>query len=121
MNNKILVVDDQSDIRKLIRITLGKAYDVLEAEDAITAHEIILRHHPVVVVLDIMMPGPMNGLHLLDAIRADPELKDTRVIMVTARGQARDYEIGMARGADRYIIKPFSPLLLAGVIKEFAG
>lgn len=115
---KILLVDDHSDIRRLIRITLGKSFEVLEAEDGATALEIVRRQKPSLVVLDVMMPGEMDGLQVLDAIKADPELVQTRVIMVTARGQARDYDDGMKRGADAYFIKPFSPLQLVAAIKD---
>ena len=115
---KILLVDDQSDIRRMIRITLGKAFDVLEAEDGHTALEVARRTQPDLVVLDVMMPGDLDGLQVLDAIRSDPQLMHTRVIMVTARGQAQDYEAGMGRGADAYFIKPFSPLDLVAAIKE---
>lgn len=115
---KILLVDDHSDIRRLIRITLGKSFDVLEAEDGATALEIVRRQKPALVVLDVMMPGEMDGLQVLDAIKADPALVQTRVIMVTARGQARDYDDGMKRGADAYFIKPFSPLQLVSAIKD---
>jgi DNA-binding response OmpR family regulator len=116
--NKILLIDDHSDIRRLIRITLGKGFEVLEAEDGVTGLEIARNQHPDLVVLDVMMPGGMDGLQVLDAIRANPALAHTRVIMVTARGQATDYESGMSRGADAYFIKPFSPLQLVASIKE---
>jgi CheY-like chemotaxis protein len=115
---KILLVDDHSDIRRLIRITLGKAFEVLEAEDGSTALEILRRQKPELVVLDVMMPGGMDGLQVLDVIKGDPALAAIRVIMVTARGQASDYEDGMRRGADAYFIKPFSPLQLVAAIKE---
>ena len=114
----ILIVDDLIDIRKLIRVTLSGAYEVLEAKDGATALQLIRHHHPCLVVLDIMMPGEMDGLQVLDAIRADTELKTTAIIMVTARGQAKDYDLGMSRGADAYFIKPFSPALLLDSIKE---
>ena len=115
---KVLLVDDQSDIRRLIRITLGKSFEVIEAEDGVTGLALARHERPDLVVLDVMMPGTLDGLQVLDAIRADPALQGTRVIMVTARGQAHDYEAGMARGADAYFIKPFSPLQLAACIKE---
>ncbi|TRZ96121.1 MAG: response regulator [Rhodocyclaceae bacterium] len=115
---KILLVDDHSDMRRLIRITLGSAFDVLEAEDGKTGLEVARRTQPDLVVLDVMMPGDMDGLQVLNAIKSDPLLIHTRVIMVTARGQARDYEDGMQCGADAYFIKPFSPLQLVAAIKE---
>ena len=115
---KILIVDDHSDIRKLIRITIGSAYEVLEAEDGMAALQIIRNQRPSLVVLDIMMPGEMDGLQVLDAVRADPSLKDTQIIMVTARGQVKDYDAGMRRCANAYLIKPFSPVQLVDSIKE---
>ncbi|TRZ69181.1 MAG: response regulator [Rhodocyclaceae bacterium] len=115
---KILLVDDHSDIRRLIRITLGKAFEVLEAEDGVTGLNIAQRMKPDLVVLDVMMPGELDGLQVLSAIRNDPQLNHTRVIMVTVRGQVRDYDDGMQRGADAYFIKPFSPLQLVAAIKE---
>jgi CheY-like chemotaxis protein len=115
---KILIVDDHSDIRRLIRITLGKNYQVLEAEDGETALAIAASQRPDLMVLDVMMPGTMDGLQVLDAMKQDAELRQIRVIMVTARGQTRDYETGMARGADAYFVKPFSPLQLVSAIKD---
>ena len=115
---KILLVDDRSDIRRLVRITLGKSFEVFEAEDGTSALEVVRQHRPAVVVLDIMMPGELDGMQVLDVIKADASLASTRVIMVTARGQVQDYESGMQRGADAYFIKPFSPLQLVASIKE---
>lgn len=115
---KIVLVDDHADIRRLIRITLGKTFNVFEAEDGASGLELVRQHRPDLVVLDIMMPGELDGLKVLDAIKADPELLHTRVIMVTARGQQQDYELGMSLGADAYFIKPFSPLELLTRVRE---
>ena len=116
---KSLIVDDHSDIRKLIRVIIGRAYDVIEAENGAMALDIIRDQRPCLVMLDIMMPGEMNGLQVLDAIRADAALKETKVVMVTARGQAADYGAGMNRGANAYLIKPFSASQLLDSIREF--
>lgn len=113
---KIVLVDDHADIRRLIRITLGRAFEVFEAEDGASGLELVHRHQPALVVLDIMMPGDLDGIKVLDAIKADPQLLHTRVIMVTARGQQQDYELGMSLGADAYFVKPFSPLELVARI-----
>jgi DNA-binding response OmpR family regulator len=118
MSKKILIVDDHSEIRSMIQITLGKGFEMLEAEEGTTALAITRRVHPDMVVLDVMMPGELDGFQVLEAIKGDPDLKDIFVIMVTARGQASDYEMGMASGADGYFIKPFSPLQLTNTIKE---
>jgi CheY-like chemotaxis protein len=115
---KILLVDDHADIRLLMRVTLGKAFEISEAKNGVEAVEQALLHRPDLMVLDVMMPGEMDGLTVLDAIRGHPSLHHTRVIMVTARGQVNDIEIGMQRGADAYITKPFSPLHLITCIKK---
>ncbi|WP_153116718.1 response regulator transcription factor [Rhodocyclus tenuis] len=115
---KIVLVDDHADIRRLIRITLGKAFEVFEAEDGASGLDLVRRQRPDLVVLDVMMPGGLDGIKVLDAIKADPALLHTRVIMVTARGQQQDYQLGMSLGADAYFIKPFSPLELVTRIHE---
>lgn len=107
--SQILIVDDQAVIRRLLSITLGQDYEILEAEDGLGALEAIRRHHPKVVFLDVMLPGTLDGLQVLDAIKADPLTRDILVAMVTARGQAADSDDARQRGADAYFIKPFSP------------
>ena len=114
---KILIVDDHSDIRRLLSITLGKEYEILEAEDGVAALELIRRHHPQTVLLDVMMPGELDGLQVLDAIKADPLIKGTLVAMVTARGQVADGDDARRRGADAYFIKPFSPLQVVAWVR----
>jgi CheY-like chemotaxis protein len=119
--SQILIVDDQAVIRRLLSITLGKDYEILEAEDGLGALEAIRRHHPKVVLLDVMMPGAMDGLQVLDTIKGNPLTRDILVAMVTARGQAADSEDARQRGADAYFIKPFSPLqVLAWVRSKLA-
>lgn len=119
--DKLLIVDDQPDIRKLLRITLGRSYELVEAEDAASAWEIIRREHPRGVILDVMMPGEMDGYQLCEKIRSDPKHKDTYVALVTARGQTTDRERGMAAGANDYFVKPYSPLELLMAIKTRLG
>lgn len=115
---KILIVDDQAEIRRLLFVTLGQEYEIIEAADGLSALESVQRHRPDAVMLDVMMPGEMDGLQVLDAIKSDPLLKDTLVAMVTARGQAADYRAGQDHGADAYFIKPFSPLLVVNWLRE---
>jgi CheY-like chemotaxis protein len=113
----ILIVDDHSDIRRLLAITLGTGYEILEAEDGISALEALRHHHPKFVLLDVMMPGPMDGLQVLDAIKGDPKTKDILVAMITARGQLTDSEDARKRGADAYFVKPFSPLQIVAWVR----
>jgi CheY-like chemotaxis protein len=116
--HKVLIVDDQADIRRMMNIALGEDFDLLEAEDGLTALEMVHQHRPDVVLLDVMMPGGMDGLQVLEAIRNDPQLKYTRVILVSAKGQVSDYELGMQMGANAYFVKPFSPLQLQAAIND---
>jgi DNA-binding response OmpR family regulator len=110
---KILIVDDQDSIRKMLRLTLNGLYELFEAGDGATAWEILERERPDAVILDVMMPGGLDGYQLCRQLRATPGLTETHVVMVTARGQEADRQKGLANGANAYFIKPFSPLALA--------
>ncbi len=118
---RILLVDDHPDIRRLVRLTLGKLYDITEADNAPAALELLRQSPPDLLVADVMMPGEIDGLGLLDAVRADPALSALPVIMVTARGQKHDEEDAVRRGASGYVIKPFSPLALKERIEQLIG
>lgn len=110
---KVLIVDDQDSIRKMLRLALsGQQYMLFEAADAVAAWEILERERPEAAILDVMMPGDMDGYQLCGKLRATPELAGTHVVMVTARGQEADRQKGLANGADAYFVKPFSPLAL---------
>jgi CheY-like chemotaxis protein len=114
----LLIVDDHSDIRRLLSITLGKEFTIIEAEDGVAAMAAVRHHHPKAVLLDVMMPGEMDGLQVLDAIKADPATRNTLVAMVTARGQVADGDDARKRGADAYFIKPFSPLQVVAWVRS---
>jgi CheY-like chemotaxis protein len=114
----ILIVDDHADIRRLLSITLGKQYEILEADTGMAALQAIRKYHPVAVMLDVMMPGEIDGLQVLDAIKSDPQTKDILVAMLTARGQQADRDDANRRGADAYFVKPFSPLQVVTWIRE---
>lgn len=106
---KVLVVDDNPDIVRLLSITLSNEFEVLEACDGESALYALFQHHPKLVFLDIMMPGELNGLKLLEMIRLDSVHHHTWVGLISARGQKTDYVAAQAYGADAYFVKPFSP------------
>jgi DNA-binding response OmpR family regulator len=106
----ILVVDDEPIVRDVVvRYLERDGFTALEAGDGDTARELIERHSPELVVLDVMLPGT-DGLALCRWIR---ERSDLPVIMLTARGDEADRIVGLELGADDYVTKPFSPRELA--------
>ena len=110
---RVLIVDDHPNIRKMIRLALGKDYLFEEAGDADQAFACIQAKLPDGIVLDVMMPGSMNGFQLCERIKQDAGLAKMHVVLVTACGQVEDQELGYALGADAYFVKPFSPMTLA--------
>lgn len=115
----LLIVDDNPDMRSLVRLTFGyKDFKVLEAENGMRGLEIASRERPQVILLDVMMPGEIDGFEVCRRIKADPELARAVVIMLTARAQQTDLETGFGAGADYYLTKPFSPLQLESVVRD---
>jgi CheY-like chemotaxis protein len=116
---KILIVDDQMEVRDLVELTLrSDGYQVFQAESAEEAIEIAKTEKADLIIMDIMMPGGMDGFEATHALKNDPETKDCTIIMLTAKGQKADREKGVEAGADHYFIKPFSPLALINKTEE---
>lgn len=117
MKKRILIVEDHADIRKLIRMTLEfEDYDIDEVATADEGLDAVHQFKPQLVLLDVMMPGTMDGLDLCRIVKQDPACQDVAVVLLTARGQSQDIEAGMRAGADAYLLKPFSPLKLIETI-----
>ncbi|HVC75136.1 MAG TPA: response regulator [Candidatus Micrarchaeaceae archaeon] len=113
----ILVADDEPFLRELVRTTVeSDTRNIVEAADGDEAWALIKKHQPALVLLDVRMPG-LNGLQLVKAIRADPELAGTRVILIAASAHESDRDAGMAAGADFYVTKPFSPAELLALVE----
>jgi len=119
---KILIVDDQLDIRELVELTL-KAEDceILQAQSGEEAVEVARAEKPDLIIMDIMMPGGVDGLEATSILKKDPKTRDCPIIMLTSQGQEEDVERGYEAGADGYFIKPFSPLELLNKIEEVLG
>ncbi len=119
---KILIVEDHADIRKLLRMTLEfEDYAIAEAADGDAGLALALQSEPDVVLLDLMMPGLLNGLDVCRRIKAEPRLCHTKVVMLTARGQSGDREAGLKAGADDYLVKPFSTLHVLETLRRVEG
>ena len=122
MKTIVLVVDDQADIRKLVRMTLAISdAEVYEADSGEGGLKVATSLRPHVVLMDVMMPGEIDGYEACRRIKDDPNLTETAVVILTARGQQSDLEAGQAAGADAYLVKPFSPLQLLDTVNQLAG
>lgn len=114
---RVLIVDDQPDIRRLIRMTLeDEPFELQEAADGEQALAAVAAWRPDLILLDVMMPGRFDGLQVCASVRADPGSADTRVVLLSARADGQDRDAGHAAGADEYLTKPFSPLQLLETI-----
>jgi len=117
VHHRILVVEDESEIRELIRYNLEReGFTVEEEGDGASALTRIRRRAPDLIVLDLMLPG-MPGLEICRQVRADAELAGLPILVVTARGAEVDRVIGLEMGADDYVVKPFSPRELVARVR----
>lgn len=107
MNNKILILDDEDPIRQFMKINLDyQGYQTVEASSGEEALKVFEEEKPAVAILDIMLPG-ISGYEVCEKIRDMSPM--TGIIMVSAKSQDIDKILGLEKGADDYIIKPFNP------------
>jgi signal transduction histidine kinase/CheY-like chemotaxis protein len=104
----VLVVEDNAEVRAYLREQLAPRYRVLEAEDGAQGLTVARDTRPDLVLADVMMPGA-DGIALLDALKADEQLREIPVMLLTARAAEEDRVDGIQRGADDYLVKPFNP------------
>jgi len=114
---KVLVVDDNESVRDYIRELLSDYYEVVEASDGILGYDAVLKHHPDIVVSDVMMPNS-DGFELCKNIKDNPKTLHIPVILLTARNTSEDKLAGIRKGADGYLFKPFEPEMLIERIKQ---
>jgi CheY-like chemotaxis protein len=119
---RILIVEDQADIRRLIRWALEDSdYMLHEAASGELALQLLPVLTPDLVLLDVMMPGNADGYEVCRQIRANPALTKTRVMMLTAQARSSDQDKAIAAGADAFLAKPFSPAKLIELVEELLG
>lgn len=117
---RVLVADDEGSVRRsMVRLLEAQGYEVVEAEDGSRAWDMVQEERPDIVVSDILMPG-LDGLELCRAIRDDPELRLTPVVLVTGLGDTEDRIRGIDAGADDFITKPFDIHELVARVRSLA-
>jgi len=124
MSKKILIADDEVHIRALLKLTLEDLEDagveLLSASDGLEAWDIAQAEQPDLIILDVMMPG-LSGYEVCQLVRCDPDLSNTHIIMLTAKGQESDQGRSIEVGANEYITKPFDPNYLIGRAADVLG
>jgi len=119
---RLLIVDDDRNLRKLLVATFGGGkYELHEAGNGVDALKLAMQIRPAVILLDVMLPGEPNGLEVCRQIKLQPALKGAKVIMLTALGQQGDRSRGEQAEADAYVVKPFSPLKLIELVESLQG
>jgi len=109
MTQTVLVVDYEPFILRSLAFVLERAgYEVLSGRNGDEALELLRNHRPPICILDVMMPK-RSGFEVCEIVKGDPELRDTHVILLTAKGQEAARQRGKRAGADEYLTKPFSP------------
>lgn len=118
---RILVIDDDADVRTLCRLNLGWAgHEVLEAGGGQEALDMVAADLPDALVLDIMMPV-VDGLDVLRRVRGDPATAELPVVVISARVGLEDQVLGLETGADAFVTKPFSPQTLTSTVECALG
>ena len=121
MTKRILVVEDQEDLRGVLRTLLtGSGYEMVEAADGQAGVEKAKAERPDLILMDIQMPV-MNGYDATREIKADPTLKPIPIIAVSSFAMKGDEEKARASGCDHYVTKPYSPMQLLKVVRRYLG
>jgi DNA-binding response OmpR family regulator len=115
---KILIAEDERDIRDLVSFTLQFAgYQVIAAADGQEAVELAIREKPDMILMDVRMPR-LSGYEACKRIKAEPDLVDVPVVFLSAKGQDSEIRLGLEAGAQEYVVKPFAPAELVEKVKS---
>ncbi len=123
MTKKVMYIEDNADNQRLVQKVLrAKGYDIILAEDGITGYEMIKQYQPAVLLLDISLPGELDGLDVAAKIKNNLNIDQPWIIAVTASAMIGDREHFLNNGCDDYISKPISiQALLAKIEQVFSG
>ena len=114
---KVLIIEDEKNILEAEAMILAEEFEVIKAMDGDSGFKLAKDHKPDLVVLDLMLPN-RGGYDLCFHFRQDEELKDTKILMVTALGQEIDKRKGVMVGTDYYMTKPFEPEEFLSTVKK---
>ncbi len=118
MSRKILIVDEDTGIMVALKFLLEQnGYDTLIAFSGEDAMEVVERHHPDLILLDVLLPV-VDGFEVCQRVRENPDFNDIRIVLVTALGSEANVVKGLDLGADAYVVKPFSNAALMAKVRE---
>ena len=121
MGQKVLLIEDEPNIVEAIRFILNReGWDVESHRDGTEAVDVVLTCRPDLVILDMMLPG-RSGMDILRDLRRLPELANLPVLMLTARGQARDRGMAEEAGVSRFMTKPFSNIEVLTAVRDLVA
>lgn len=120
--HKVLIVEDSRAMRELLAATVGglSGVEVHQAASGFEALKVLPRHDFALIITDINMPD-INGLELINFVKKSPHYRDTPLFIVTTEGRERDRDRGLELGASEYLVKPFEPDALAGLVRRYLG
>ncbi|OGP59445.1 MAG: hypothetical protein A2V67_07500 [Deltaproteobacteria bacterium RBG_13_61_14] len=121
MRKKILIVDDEANVRELVRVSLeDEGFDLSEAADGKEALELARTLRPDLVILDLMMPDKW-GYTVCEELKQGADTRQILVLFLTARTSAQSKKMGQLKGGDAFLVKPFQPQELKQKVKELLG
>lgn len=118
----VMIVDDNEDVRRLLRKVLEAAgYDIIEAGDGSEAMSLVAETVPDLVLMDIRLPGEMDGMETTSHLKQDPRMKRVPIVALTASVMERDQQQAIAAGCSGFIGKPVDVTSLPGMVEQFIG
>jgi len=114
---RILIVDDTPDIVRTLELLFQQKYEIITATDGFIGFTKALKYLPDLIILDIMMPK-MTGYQFCDQLKKNPDVQNTPIVFLSAKGTKMDQDYGIKKGAAAYLSKPFEPKELIDVVTE---